>query len=542
MSSIEQFSPDMTYKSLSALTLILISGAMLGSCDLTALLSSAPDSHTDLVLKNTEGKLPTWLKGTLYRAGPGLFEHGGRSVNGICDGLAKVHGWNFRDGKVKYSSEMVPSHVYNQTMDEKVLAPSAVIGDITPDLTLAEEINIMMSSFDKKDNANIAIWDLEEGRSVVVTAESPMMQQLQPKSLKYRGPLLSGAINKLGWRKKPMFSATHFAKHTSGSSFNYILTMSVLPWEMKDVSYEFFEYIPGKEGEVETKKVGSVTQPMTDMRLLHMFGATENFIVVPLWNFQFIPQSLFHVLRDMTHLCHSIRFAYENPFYIHVLSLRNKKTYKFELPPARGVHVMNSFERTNSKGEVEVVMDAPTTSNIHEIDLNKACLFDVMKIPNMKDTDYLYKNVPWNTTLRRYVLNTNTLEYSIEEFPRIWDPVDAMVEFPFVNPAYLGRKYCFCYFQQWQMSTNNMNLLKYDLCKKTAKSWHEENKHVMEPVFAANPKPSSEDDGVIMAPVYDSKDGTTEMIVWDAKDLKVIARFDNLVKVPFTIHGWWFNE
>ena len=87
-----------------------------------------------------------------------------------------------------------------------------------------------------------------------------------------------------------------------------------------------------------------------------------------------------------------------------------------------------------------------------------------------------------------------------------------------------------------------MDLMKYDMEKKTATSWHEENKMVQEPVFAANPKPTSEDDGVIMAPVYDSSDGTTELIVWDARDLKVLARYDNLVKVPITIHGWWFNN
>ena len=79
-------------------------------------------------------------------------------------------------------------------------------------------------------------------------------------------------------------------------------------------------------------------------------------------------------------------------------------------------------------------------------------------------------------------------------------------------------------------------------CKNAAISWREKNKMVLEPVFAANPKPASEDDGVIMAPVYDSSDGTTELIAWDARDLKVLARYDNLVKVLITIHCWWFSE
>ena len=187
-------------------------------------------------------------------------------------------------------------------------------------------------------------------------------------------------------------------------------------------------------------------------------------------------------------------------------------------------------------------MDAPTTSDVNAKDLNEFCLFDVLKIPNMKNTEFMYKNMPWNSTIRRYVLNIDTMEYKIEDLPRVWEPVDTLVEFPFINPAYLGKEYRYSYFQQWQMSTNNMDLMKYDMEKKTATSWHEENKMVQEPVFAANPKPTSEDDGVIMAPVYDSSHGTTELIVWDARDFKVLARYDNLVKVPITIPGWWFSD
>ena len=522
--------------------LILISWITLGSGDLTALLSSEPNDYSDLVLTKTEGALPTWLKGDLYRVGPGLFEHGGRSVNNVCDGLAKVHGWNFDgDGTVKYTAKMIPSHLYNKTMKDNILAPNAYIGDVVPDLTMQEELQVMMAKPEQKDNANIAIMDLDNGKSVTVTTESPMMQQMLPHSLKYKRPLLSGAVATIGSTRTAMFSATHYSKHVSGTSFNYILTMSLLPWQMSEVSYDFFEYLATSSGEIKTRKIGSIPRSMFDIRMLHMFGATENFIVVPLWNLQFSPESL-DIMYDMTHMCHSMRFTYDNPFYFHIMSIATGELHTFELPPARGVHIMNSFERTNSNGETEVVMDAPTTSDVHALDLNKHCQFDVLKIPNMKDPEFMYKNMPWNTTLRRYILNIDTNQYTIEDLPRNWEPVDALVEFPFINPAYSGKEYCFCYFQQWQMNPNNMDLLKYDLCKKTSTTWHEDGKLVMEPVFAANPKPTSEDDGVIVAQVYDTVKSTTELIVWDAKDLKVLARFDNLVKVPMTLHGWWFSD
>ena len=97
-----------------------------GLGDITGLLTSAPQSHSNMNLKRTSGKLPTWLKGGLYRAGPGMFEHGGRSVDNLADGLAKIHGWTFRgDGTVQYSAVMIPSNIYNKTIDDKVLATVA---------------------------------------------------------------------------------------------------------------------------------------------------------------------------------------------------------------------------------------------------------------------------------------------------------------------------------------------------------------------------------------------------------------------------------
>jgi carotenoid cleavage dioxygenase-like enzyme len=523
-------------------SLILISWAALGSCDLTALLSSAPEEHDSVALSLTNGILPSWLKGALYRVGPGLFEHGGRSVNSVVDGLAKVHGWIFDgDGTVKYTARMTPSYIYNKTMKDNFLAPYAVMGDVSPDFSIKEMLEVMMGGIEKKDNVNVAVWDLDGGKSVTLTTESPMMQQVLPRSLKYKGPLLSEAVVELDSTRTPLFSATHYAKHASGTSINYVLTMSKLPWQMSEVSYDFYMYLPTKTGEVKTRKIGSIPMSTSDLRMLHMFGATENFVVVPLWNYQFFPGSM-NIVYDMTHMCQSMRFTYDNPFYLYVMSIATGAIFKFELPPARGVHIMNTFERINEKGEIELVMDAPTTSDVNEIDLNKLCLFDVLKIPNMKDPEFMYKNMPWNTTIRRYVLNINSMKYNIEDFPRNWSPLDTEVEFPFVNPAYLGKDYCYSYLQSWQMSTDTMDLMKYDVCKKTSRSWHEDHKMVLEPVFAANPKPTSEDDGVVMAPVYDNSKGTTELIVWDAKDMKVLARFDNMVKVPLTIHGWWFSD
>ena len=138
--------------------LLLIYWITLSSADLTALLSSAPKDYTDLILNKTRGSTPEWLKGALYRVGPGLFEHGGRSVNSVTDGLAKVHSWVFDgDEPVKYSAIMVPSYNYNITTKNNIYAPNLVIENVIPDFCMMEEMELMIESIEKKDNAIIAI-------------------------------------------------------------------------------------------------------------------------------------------------------------------------------------------------------------------------------------------------------------------------------------------------------------------------------------------------------------------------------------------------
>ena len=75
------------------------------------------------------------------------------------------------------------------------------------------------------------------------------------------------------------------------------------------------------------------------------------------------------------------------------------------------------FERVNFAGQREVVMDYPTMTDVHRHDLTKHCMFDVLKIPYMNDPEYMYTELPWDMTLRRFVFNTYTGEHTIYDFP-----------------------------------------------------------------------------------------------------------------------------
>ena len=542
------------------LTLFCLLGSVQSAATLERLLVSHPEEWQDLALTKTSGSLPGWLSGTLYRVGPGLFEHGRRSVNGLTDGLAKVHSWSFpgNGGDVSYTGKMLKSGVYNAStvFSNSIFAPYPVCGDVVPDFNIIEKARVTMGGVDYFDNTNIAVWNLDNGNTVTVTGESPKMNQIHRDSLDMiRQPVL--AINE---RLMSMFSASHFSKHPmDGSSFNYIASLSMNPlnpFNPVTARYEFYRYTSSEGGHVKHELIGSIPMDCSfnlwplnpkmscDIRLIHAFGLTQNFIVVPRWNYYFdFTISIRNLQWSHMHMCDSIKFLYGKPAYVDIMDIISGDVHHFILPNEfQAVHPMNTFERTNSAGQREVVMDYPTMTDVHKHKLNEHCMFDVLKIPFINDPEYMYENLPWDTTLRRFVFNLDTGRHSISDFPQLWRPVDALVEFPYINPEYLGKEYCFAYFQQWQYREMSMDLLKYDVCKLEVLRWHEENKHVQEPVYAPNPNSVREDDGVIVAPVFDSITNGTEIYVWNATDLSVLAIYDNKVPVTMTIHGMWFED
>ena len=66
----------------------------------------------DPVALPVEGKLPSWLKGTLLRTGPSKFEVGARTYNHWFDGLAMLHRFAFEDGGVTYANRFLKSRAF----------------------------------------------------------------------------------------------------------------------------------------------------------------------------------------------------------------------------------------------------------------------------------------------------------------------------------------------------------------------------------------------------------------------------------------------
>jgi carotenoid cleavage dioxygenase len=130
-----------------------------------------------------------------------------------------------------------------------------------------------------------------------------------------------------------------------------------------------------------------------------------------------------------------------------------------------------------------------------------------------------------------------------------WEEIDDLEgDFNRINPAYDGVAVRHLYMAGFTETDRHLGdfdaIVRYDRATDTRTMWRSgTHGHVGEPVFAADPAGSDEDDGWLLTIVQDDRRATSELVVLDARDLPAgpIARVA-LPRVPFGFHGSWFPD
>jgi len=484
------------------------------------------------------GKVPVWLEGSMYKVGVGAFEMGGRRVSNVIDALSKVYRWSFLAGKAPtFSTKFLKTGIYNRSVAGDELVAHKVLGDIYPPLSTFEKIKMTLWDA-RRDNNNITPWKLKGREGITVTGEGPLYFDVDVKDLDF---LEKYTIVDSGAFVKEFMSASHFAKHPStGDSYNYIYLSGLDKGLLTGVepAYQMIKFKDAPDGQTVGEIVGSIPVPLTDMRIVHSIGITESYVILP-------RLSLKVILNSTTHVCDNIVFDHKTPTVMHVMSLSDGSYKTFEFPPFISVHIINAFERENAAGDTEIVVDYPTLTTTHDFP-DHLCYYQILNVDYILDDDFKYREEfrpLTDVTIRRFVMNMRTGDGQVIDHPQMWQPRILHIDFPYMNDLYRGKPYCFVYLHtiQWD-NRNAMGILKLDLCNQRSVGWDDLNLFPVEPVFVPRPGAKEEDDGVLMAPVYDTQSGKSELYIWDAKDLKVLARVAVPVRVPWTNHGLWVPE
>jgi len=81
------------------------------------------------------------------------------------------------------------------------------------------------------------------------------------------------------------------------------------------------------------------------------------------------------------------------------------------------------------------------------------------------------------------------------------------------------------------------SIVKTDVRERATTRWSEHGCSPGEPVFIAAPQSESEDDGVLLSVVFDSRSGRSFLLVLDASDLSELARAEAPHHIPYGFHG-----
>jgi carotenoid cleavage dioxygenase len=113
-------------------------------------------------------------------------------------------------------------------------------------------------------------------------------------------------------------------------------------------------------------------------------------------------------------------------------------------------------------------------------------------------------------------------------------------EFPRIDPRLVGRKHRYGYavHTEWETSLSFKSLLKHDFERGTTEV-HEVGKGRMPSEGVFVPTGAGEDEGYVVAPVYDSKTNKSDILILDAQKFSAppVAVIELPIRIPFGFHG-----
>ncbi|XP_046576703.1 beta,beta-carotene 15,15'-dioxygenase-like [Haliotis rubra] len=487
------------------------------------------------------GKIPQWLTGTLYRNGSGMFKVGETTVNHLFDGMAVIHKFIIKDGKVQYQNKLLDS----ETLEKCLKANRLVVGQFAtaayPD-PCKSIFARFLSYFNPEMTDNTAVNIVPHGDMLLALTETPICNIVDPETLTKKGAI---PLDKL--------VAVHIATahpHTDPDGTMYNLGTS---FNHKQ-AYNIVKIPPQENGGDNPFSRASLVSTFpsrwkANIAYNHSFGMSENYFVV-------LEQTLvinifkLPLLKFTGSGFDSCMYNYpEEKALIHLARRSDGKTLttRYTADALFCFHFINSYE-----DDGHIVMDL--------------CAYDdggVVRDVYIKD---LKEGVfsQFYATVRRYVLpldvekaesgkNLVTLADTTATAVKQADGSilctpdyitgDASngirMDLPRINYSYNAKKYRYCYGTE--LLTDKPMLTKVDMKTKTCVYWNaEEEEMAGEPVFIERPGATEEDDGIILSPVLPTKPGRQAfLLVLDGKTFKELARAVTPpgVKMPITFHG-----
>ncbi|XP_041824936.1 beta,beta-carotene 15,15'-dioxygenase isoform X2 [Melanotaenia boesemani] len=500
-----------------------------------------------------KGCIPSWLRGTLLRNGPGIFSVGDTSYDHWFDGLSLINSFSFSDGEMTHRSRFLRSDTYKANMAANRIVVSEMGTMAYPDpsknfiVKAITFLNHTVPDFTDNGASNI----IKYGNDYFATSETNYIRKIDPVTLETQ--------DKVDYQKYVSVNLATSHPHYDKEGNSYNIGTSIA--EKGKTKYTLFK-VPAVSEKDKGKKIPALKnaevicavpcRSLLTPSYYHSFGMTDNYII-------FIEQPLKLDILKMTtaymrgvNWASCLKFCPEEKTLIHLIDKKTGKVVDIKYCTEATVvyHHINAFE-----DDGHVVFDV--------IAYNNNSLYDMFYMSKLKEKAGFHVSNYSKPSYKRFVLPTQCdkgvavgenlvkLKYTTasavkeKEGKLICQPEVLCEGFdlPRINYDFNGKKHQFVYGNMAKESVLSNEVLKFDTITKETVCWSEDNCWPSEPVFVPRPNGESEDDGVVLVSVTTSNPGQSGYIlILDGKTFKEVARANVQTALRMDMHGLFIPE
>lgn len=453
------------------------------------------------VTLDASGKVPSWIKGTFVRNGPGKFNVGEHTLNHWFDGFALLAGFSFDQGIIGYRSAFIESDQYKESMSSGELRLDGFDSNYAesgPKHLSKDGQNV------KTANPNINLEQI--GGEFVALGETPLPVAFDLKTLSTLG--IFDYNDSL--KKRNIWECAHMKRDSQDQVlYNFYIDYG------RSSYYVLYKIEPGSS---ERKVIGK--HEIATPSYMHDFSITENYIVLTAYPLVVNPIDLANSKNGFIR-AHKWKPELKTTVYVF-----DKKTGELVCEPKTDAmfafHHFNAYEEKN--GEIHIILAASKDSK------------KVLNVANTNKHKSYSESQSSDSRLIRLKIDTKKSKISQKILSK-----DAY-EMPKIRDDQVARKNTYFYALRFnaEHGKKGFGLVKYNLDTNRPIIWFKNNMFPGEPIFVPKPGSTLEDDGAILSIVHDANQSKSFLLILDAKNMKELARVSIPQSIPLGLHGKFF--
>lgn len=494
--------------------------------------------ETTPVELTVKGQIPEYVRGVLYRTGPGNYtvptEKGTTfTMQHWFDGFGQTHRFQLLSPtKVLYNSR--------RSCDE-LIEHIRSTGSLPSSFSFAQRRDPCQSLWRKffttfhseysqlrgPSGANICVTlsldmpglpaTASDGkRSLYAKTDATVLQGLDPETLE---PVGICNQTKLHPELKGQLSSAHSQRCPETSdTFNYNTELG------KTTKYRVFRVCAATG---KTEILATITD--APAAYIHSFFLTKNYVVLCVFSAHFGLgglKILYH--KNMLDALDDVAPHKKALWYVVPRKVGSAAIKKYSGRAFFAFHSANAWEENGG-----IVAEVPAFDSI---DIIKKFYLNHIKADSAEARKWVDKAKPSYT--RFWLPEVEKVGTGFVE--TVWErPGDVSMELPAINPLYKTKPHRFTYGLVFRGKSTMMDgLVKHDNSPEQKHLLWEKHAHTPgEAIFIPDPAGTEEDDGVLLTVVLDGRSGLSYLLVLDAKTMREVARAEMDWAVPLGFHG-----